>query len=63
VKSILSKYILSTVACRRNLCNEDLESKLICDTDSDDYVEDIESAKDEVDFDGVEICVKGKYVL
>jgi hypothetical protein len=31
----------------RNLCNKDTESKLICDIDSDEYVEDIESDEDE----------------
>jgi hypothetical protein len=35
----------------RNLCDEDTESKLICDIDSDEYVEDMESDEDEDYYD------------
>jgi len=37
----------------RNLCDEDTESILICDIDSDKYVEDTESDEDE-DYDDEE---------
>ena len=37
----------------RNLCDEDTESKLICDIDSDEFAEDTESDKDE-DYDDEE---------
>jgi hypothetical protein len=30
-----------------NLCNNDTESELICDTDPDEYVEDTESIEHE----------------
>jgi hypothetical protein len=45
VKFILYSYILSTTAPRRKLCAEDIESKVICDTDSGKYVEDTESER------------------
>jgi hypothetical protein len=32
---------------RRKLCDEDIKSKLICDTNSDEYIEDTESDEDE----------------
>ena len=35
------------MAHRRNFRNEDIESELICDTDSDDHVEDTESDEDD----------------
>jgi len=38
------------MAPRRKFHGEDIKSQLICDTDSDDYAEDIESDKDENDY-------------
>jgi hypothetical protein len=38
------------MAPRRKMCNEDTDSKLICDTKSNEHVEDQESAKDEDDY-------------
>jgi len=35
------------MASRRKLCDDDLESKLICNTNSDEDVEDAESDEDE----------------
>jgi hypothetical protein len=49
VKIISYKYILSTMACRRHLRDEDIESELICDTDSDEYVEVTESEEEKDD--------------
>jgi hypothetical protein len=49
VKTISYTQISSTMARRRILCDEDIESHLICDTDSDEYVEDSQS-EDEDDF-------------
>jgi hypothetical protein len=40
VKIIYCKYILSIMARRRHIRDEDFESKLICDTDLDEYLED-----------------------
>lgn len=39
------------MAHRRNLRNENIESELNCDIDSDDYVEDTESDEDEDYYD------------
>jgi hypothetical protein len=47
VKLTLYKYKLSAMATKRKLCDEDIQSELICDTDSDEYLEDSES--DETD--------------
>jgi hypothetical protein len=44
------KYILRTMVPRRKLCNEDNESEQIYHTNSDEYAEDTESAKDEDDY-------------
>jgi hypothetical protein len=49
VKTISYKQVLSTMA-RRILRDEDIESELICDTVSDEYVEDSQSEEDEDDF-------------
>jgi hypothetical protein len=35
------------MADRRNLCDNDFESEVICDTNSDQYVEDAESIERE----------------
>jgi hypothetical protein len=35
------------MAGRRNLCDNDIESELICDTDPDEYVYDVESFEHE----------------
>jgi hypothetical protein len=35
------------MADRRNLCDNDIESDLVCDTDPDEYVEDKESVEHE----------------
>ena len=41
------------MAPKRKLCDEEIESELICDTDSDEYVDDSESDKtDDDDDDG-----------
>jgi hypothetical protein len=50
VKTISYKHVLSTMARRRILRDEDIESELICDTDSDEYFEDSLSEEDEDDF-------------
>jgi hypothetical protein len=39
------------MAPKRKLCDENIESELICDTDSDEYVEDSESDETENDAD------------
>jgi hypothetical protein len=39
------------MAQRKSLCNENIESKLNCDIDSDNYVEDTESDEDEDYYD------------
>jgi hypothetical protein len=49
VKIISCKYILSIMARRRHIRDEDIESELICDTDSDEYLEDTESGEEEGD--------------
>jgi hypothetical protein len=46
LKIISYKYILSTMAPRRQLPDEDIESKMICHTDSDEYVADTKSEED-----------------
>jgi hypothetical protein len=50
VKTISYKQVLSTMARRRILRDEDIESELICDTDSDEYVEDSQSEENEDSF-------------
>jgi hypothetical protein len=42
------------MAPKRKLCDEDVESELICDTDSDEYVEDSKSDETEDDEDDEE---------
>lgn len=41
----LCKYTLSTMAPRRKMCKEDSDSKLICDTKSNEHAEGIGSTK------------------
>jgi len=41
--TFLCKYALSTTAPRRKMCNEDSDSKLICDTKPNEHVEGTES--------------------
>jgi hypothetical protein len=50
VKTISYKQVLSTMARRRILHDEEIKSELICDTDSDEYVEDSQSEEDEDNF-------------